>query len=168
MHVLVDANWNLHTVESGRKNIWCEFLFSFYDYVRFSSTTLNNILTLSRRRPLWYRNQYIGLLRKSMDWFLYDNGLRLERVKFFKSSDFCFLTFTFVNICHNLSFEPLLSNFPRATLGPSFEWLLSFPEKEWTIFKSLFCTLPCSKVNVWNHRFLYVSRWNTSTVLLNL
>ena len=40
-----------------------------------------NSLTLSRRRPLSYRNQYIDLLRKSMDWFLYDNGLRLERVK---------------------------------------------------------------------------------------
>ena len=32
-------------------------------------------LTLSRRRPLSY------LRSKSMDWFLYDNGLRLERVK---------------------------------------------------------------------------------------
>ena len=38
-------------------------------------------LTLSRRRPLSYRNQSIDLLRKSMDWFLYDNVLRLERVK---------------------------------------------------------------------------------------
>ena len=38
-------------------------------------------LTLSRRRPLSYRNQSIDLLRKSIDWFLYDNGLRLERVK---------------------------------------------------------------------------------------
>ena len=37
-------------------------------------------LTLSRRRPLSYRNQSIDLLRKSMDWFLYDNGLRLQRV----------------------------------------------------------------------------------------
>ena len=27
------------------------------------------------------RNQSIYLLRKSMDWFLYDNGLRHERVK---------------------------------------------------------------------------------------
>ena len=24
---------------------------------------------------------FLKLLRKSMDWFLYDNGLRLERVK---------------------------------------------------------------------------------------
>ena len=39
------------------------------------------ILTLSRRRPLSYRNQSIDLLHKSMDWFLYNNGLRLERVK---------------------------------------------------------------------------------------
>ena len=28
-----------------------------------------------------YRNQSIDLLGKSMDWFLYDNGLRHERVK---------------------------------------------------------------------------------------
>ena len=43
------------------------------------------------RRPLSYRNQSIDLLRKSMDWFLYDNGmdwflydngLRHERVKY--------------------------------------------------------------------------------------
>ena len=39
-------------------------------------------LTLSWRRPLSYRSQSIDLLRKSMDWFLYDNdnGLRHERV----------------------------------------------------------------------------------------
>ena len=30
---------------------------------------------------LSYRNQSIGFLCKSMDWFLYDNGLRHERVK---------------------------------------------------------------------------------------
>ena len=40
-----------------------------------------SFLTLSRRRLLPYRNQSIDLLCKSMDWFLYDNGLRLERVK---------------------------------------------------------------------------------------
>ena len=38
-------------------------------------------LTLSWRRPLSYRNQSIDLLRKSMDWFLYGNDLRHERVK---------------------------------------------------------------------------------------
>ena len=31
-------------------------------------------------RPLSYRNQSIDLLSKSIDWFLYDNGLRHERV----------------------------------------------------------------------------------------
>ena len=39
------------------------------------------ILTLSRRRPISYRNQSIHLLCKSIDWFLYDIGLRRERVK---------------------------------------------------------------------------------------
>ena len=38
-------------------------------------------LTLSWRRPLSYRIQSIDLLCKSMDWFLYDSGLRHERVK---------------------------------------------------------------------------------------
>ena len=37
-------------------------------------------LTLSWRTPLSYRNQSIDLLWKSMDWFLYDNGPRHERV----------------------------------------------------------------------------------------
>ena len=37
-------------------------------------------LTLSRRRPLSYRNQSIDLRSKSMDWFLYDIGLRHEKV----------------------------------------------------------------------------------------
>ena len=45
----------------------------FYDIVKL-------YLTLSRRRPLSYRNQSLDLLRKSMDWLLYDNGRRLERV----------------------------------------------------------------------------------------
>ena len=39
------------------------------------------LLTLSWRRPLSYRNQSINLLCKSMDWFLYKNGFRHERVK---------------------------------------------------------------------------------------
>ena len=37
-------------------------------------------LTLSWRRPLSYRNQSI-FRSKSMDWFLYDIGLRRVRVK---------------------------------------------------------------------------------------
>ena len=39
-------------------------------------------LTLLRRRSLSYKkNQFINLLWKSMDWFLYDVDLRHERVK---------------------------------------------------------------------------------------
>ena len=43
--------------------------------------SVNASLTLSWGRPLSYRNQSIDLPSKSMDWFLYDNGLRQERVK---------------------------------------------------------------------------------------
>ena len=38
--------------------------------------------TLSWRRTLSYRNQSTDLFCKSMDWFLYEYGLRDERVKF--------------------------------------------------------------------------------------
>ena len=42
---------------------------------------LSNSLTLSWRRPYSYRNQSTDSLRNSMDWFLYDDSLRHERVK---------------------------------------------------------------------------------------
>ena len=52
-----------------------------------------SLLTLSRRRALSYRNQSIGLLCNSLDWFLYDNVLRHERVNItFDQSD-CVLVF---------------------------------------------------------------------------
>ena len=40
---------------------------------------INSFMT--EQRLLSYRNQSIDLLRKSLDWFLYDNGLRHEKVK---------------------------------------------------------------------------------------
>ena len=39
------------------------------------------LLTLSWQRLLSYSNQSIDLQSTSVDWFLYDNGLRHERVK---------------------------------------------------------------------------------------
>ena len=57
-----------------RKSLLSEKLITFYQpHLRK--------LTLSWRRQLSYRNQSIDLLCKSMDWFLYDNGPRHERVK---------------------------------------------------------------------------------------
>ena len=44
-------------------------------------------LTLSWRRPLSYRNQSIYFRRKSMDWSLYDNCLRHERVNWYIHHD---------------------------------------------------------------------------------
>ena len=42
---------------------------------------MKSLLNAFMTGALSYRNQSIDLLRKSMDWFLYDNGLRHERVK---------------------------------------------------------------------------------------
>ena len=41
---------------------------------------MKSFLTLSRRKPLSYRNHSIDLQSKSVDWFLCYNGLRHERV----------------------------------------------------------------------------------------
>ena len=48
----------------------CQVIFQW----KQTKEKLGNALTLSWRRPLSYRNQ-------SIDWFLYDNGLRHERAK---------------------------------------------------------------------------------------
>ena len=57
------------------------YLSSRCTYALDLKSTFHDFLTLSWRRPLSYRNQSIDLLCKLMDWFLYDNGLRHERVK---------------------------------------------------------------------------------------
>ena len=50
-------------------------------YIIFWKWSLGiDFLTLSWRRPISYRNQSTDLLCNSMDWFLYDIGLRHERV----------------------------------------------------------------------------------------
>ena len=48
----------------------------------YYSWILKNIINSLWRKLLPYRNQSINWLRKSMDWFVYDNGLRHKRVKF--------------------------------------------------------------------------------------
>ena len=47
------------------------------------TVALINLATLLffQGKLLSYRNQFIDLLCKSMDWFLYDGALRHERVK---------------------------------------------------------------------------------------
>ena len=61
---------------------WIEMLVcnNLLDLAELLIKTLQCLLTLSWQRPLLYRNQSIDLLCKSMDWFLYDNALRHERV----------------------------------------------------------------------------------------
>ena len=62
------------------------FLLRSSENLRFNDDIGGNLnksvrLTLSWRRPLSYRNQSIDLLANQWTCF-YDNGLRLERVKF--------------------------------------------------------------------------------------
>ena len=71
-------------------------------------------LTLSWRRTLLYRNQSIDLQSKSMDWFLYDNGLHHERVKWTPDYDpendhplFCSLKYT-----HHLITPDIMKQIP--------------------------------------------------------
>ena len=52
---------------------------SYYNDM-WSKSEMKLRLTLSWRRLLSYRNQSTDLRSKSMDWFLYDNGLRHERI----------------------------------------------------------------------------------------
>ena len=52
---------------------------SYYNDM-WSKSEMKLRLTLSWGRLLSYRNQSTDLRSKSMDWFLYDNGLRHERI----------------------------------------------------------------------------------------
>ena len=63
---------NFHGSENFSSFVWTLLLWPLNTY----------FLTLSWRKPLSYRNQSIDLQSKPRDWFLYDNGLRHERVKF--------------------------------------------------------------------------------------
>ena len=76
-HVLRTAKC-LRTALSG---CFWQYQIAIYESYSFSVFLLSFILTLSWQRPLSYRNQSIDLLCKSVDWFLYDNSLRQERVK---------------------------------------------------------------------------------------
>ena len=48
---------------------------------KFNSLSSHMDITCSWWRSLSYRNQSIDLFCKSIDWFLYDRGLRCDRVK---------------------------------------------------------------------------------------
>ena len=68
------APWDLYQKVSG------PFTYLGLDLLHCASI-LPKLLTRLWRRSLSYRNQSIDLQSKSMDWFLYDNSLRHERVK---------------------------------------------------------------------------------------
>ena len=69
-------------------------------YIKHGNIHPWNHLTLSWRRQLSYRNQSIDLRSKSMDWFLYDSGLRHERFNIwpYKLQTFQLIHSTFILI----------------------------------------------------------------------
>ena len=64
------------------------YFFALLKYLMLPLLYFSRYLTLSWRRPISYRNQSIDLLCKPMDWFLYDIGLRHERVKHYQTWSF--------------------------------------------------------------------------------
>ena len=81
------------------QNIYKKLNFCFpSDHLTRWSFELYFKLTLSWRGPKSYRNQSIDLQSKSMDWFLYDIGLRHERVKASKTIIKEFLCYKIVTI----------------------------------------------------------------------
>ena len=67
---------------------WLLLSQSCFQLYNIPSCTINDFLfNLSWRRPLSYRNQSVDLLCKSMDCFLYDNGLPHEMVNSFQQKN---------------------------------------------------------------------------------
>ena len=93
-HFDSERNWN-NLIFFDKKNMTSDLSMSSFPLFVFTlviklrnfhfESSHWNTLTLSWRRPSSYRNQSIDLPSKSMDWFLYDNGLRHERVNMFWS-----------------------------------------------------------------------------------
>ena len=73
-------------LKKSQQHQWYRFdVFIYFTYLKSMFHSYRKHLTVSWRRPLSYRNQSIDLQSKSMDWFLYDNALRHERVTWFAS-----------------------------------------------------------------------------------
>ena len=75
------ASENKATTAPFGHGIWTDVVLRIFRQEIQASLFVSSLLTISWRRPLSYRNQSIDLQSKSVDWFLYDNGLRHERVK---------------------------------------------------------------------------------------
>ena len=82
---------------------WCSGTVAHYFFL-----SLELHLGLTRKRPISYRNQSIDLQSKSMDWFLYDIGLRHERVKGFDDNQIMFQGF-WINLWMTASSYYILS-----------------------------------------------------------
>ena len=78
-------NYNYHKHAKSesvkQQHLYDHFMLEGVSVIFIDKTDPTDLLTLSWRSPLSYRNQSTDLRNKSMDWFLYHNGLRHKRVK---------------------------------------------------------------------------------------
>ena len=103
------GQWNSH--------VWWQFIFiNYFENCDARKFTLI-FLTLSWLKSLLYKNQFIDLLCKSVDWFLYDTDLLHERVKVYwrtqKRQRFCSLVllhvcFDLVKMCFPINFSNII------------------------------------------------------------
>ena len=76
------TNWNEQKLQKFTCNVQLCTISMFCMFILvYDVTYVEMQFNPSWRRPLLYRNQSIDLLYKSIDWFLYGNGLHHERVK---------------------------------------------------------------------------------------
>ena len=111
---LLLINWLPINPLSANPTKWSNTLKQFVGNFPTNCLTIswNWRLTLSLRRPLSYRN----LSSKSMDWVLYDNGLRHERIKGLKKEVYVVCKYSNE---HQESFNPFLPNVPFWPPTPS-------------------------------------------------
>ena len=78
MDLLSCYDYNIHCYDY---DIHCSIMALFNVAMKSSLVYRNSVLTLSRWWSLLYRNQSTDLLSKSVDWFLHNQALPLERIK---------------------------------------------------------------------------------------
>ena len=69
--IVTSKHWTETHSLNDKIIVWCKYSRVIKDLSKGGSIFLLNLLW---RRPLSYRDQSIDLLRKSMDWFLYDTA----------------------------------------------------------------------------------------------
>ena len=114
--------------------------------------SVKKCLTLSWRRPLSYRSQSIDLRSESIDYSLYDNGLRHERVNAILRVWICYREFYDWNemnhITQIIKFS-IKDFFSKCDQIPSFLRILSHLLKKSIMENFVFCAVLFTDYHYW-------------------